>query len=166
MESADEMNRRFPGTRVNYLDANFPFANGFPMIPHLSHNDGRKLDLSFYYVDSKTGLATNGSPSSIGYGISELPRLNEVNTANQCSEKGFWQYSFLMKIVPQSGKKDFVFDSVRTKELVNIFSSKVQIEKIFIEPHLKQRLELTSNKIRFHGCRAVRHDDHVHVQVK
>jgi hypothetical protein len=27
-------------------------------------------------------------------------------------------------------------------------------------------LGLTNNKIRFHGCHAVRHDDHLHVQLK
>ena len=30
----------------------------------------------------------------------------------------------------------------------------------------KTRLLLTSDKIRFHGCQAVRHDDHIHVQLK
>ena len=33
-------------------------------------------------------------------------------------------------------------------------------------PHLKARLGLNSNKVRFHGCHAVRHDDHFHVQLK
>ena len=42
-----------------------------------------------------------------------------------------------------------------------------QIKKIFIEPHLKQRLGLQKeNKIRFHGCGAVRYDDHKHVQLQ
>ena len=31
------------GITINYLDANFPFLNGFPLLPHLSHNDGKKL---------------------------------------------------------------------------------------------------------------------------
>jgi len=70
-----------------------------------------------------------------------------------------------MKIYPQNNKKNFTFDSTKTKELVNLFASKPTIEKIFIEPYLKTRLKLTSNKIRFHGCEAVRHDDHVHVQI-
>ncbi|MFT5619364.1 MAG: hypothetical protein ACI85I_002607, partial [Arenicella sp.] len=38
--------------------------------------------------------------------------------------------------------------------------------KVFIEPHLKTRLGLENySKIRFHGCQAVRHDDHIHVQL-
>jgi hypothetical protein len=39
--------QRFPGTTLQYLDANFPFLNGFPLLPHLSHHDGRKVDLAF-----------------------------------------------------------------------------------------------------------------------
>ena len=38
--------------------------------------------------------------------------------------------------------------------------------KVFIEPHLKDRMKLTNSKIRFHGCGAVRHDDHIHIQLK
>lgn len=39
--------------------------------------------------------------------------------------------------------------------------------KIFIEPHEKQKLSLTSKyKIRIHGCKAIRHDDHIHLEVK
>ena len=68
--------------------------------------------------------------------------------------------------MPQGNKKNFTFDSTVTKELVNYFASKPVIGKIFIEPHLKTRLGLTSDKIRFHGCQAVRHDDHIHVQLK
>lgn len=45
--------KQFIGTVVSYLDANFPFYNGFPLLPHLSHNDGRKLDIAFFYKDKK-----------------------------------------------------------------------------------------------------------------
>jgi hypothetical protein len=63
---AKAMNSKYPGSVVNYLDANFPFYNGFPLIPHLSHNDGKKLDLSFYYK-TKDQKETNLVPSFIGY---------------------------------------------------------------------------------------------------
>ena len=29
------------------LDGGFPFLDGFPLLPRLSHDDGRKLDLAF-----------------------------------------------------------------------------------------------------------------------
>ncbi len=165
-EVANQMNDKFPGTITNYLDANFPFIDKFPLIPHLSHNDGKKLDLSFCYRDTKTGEPTNECPSFIGYGICEEPRPDEKNTADFCADKGYWQYSFLTKVISQDSKQNFTFDSDKTKELVNLFATQPTIGKIFIEPHLKTRLNLPSDKIRFHGCQAVRHDDHIHVQLK
>jgi hypothetical protein len=163
---AQQINSKYPGTVVNYLDAGFPFVNGFPLVPHLSHNDGKKIDLAFFYIDNRTGQRANTAPSIIGYGVSEGPRAGEVNTTSFCTAKGYWQYSFMVKIIPQGNKQYFTFDSARTKELVNSFAAQPAIGRIFIEPHLKTRLGLTSNKIRFHGCQAVRHDDHVHVQLK
>ena len=41
-----------------------------------------------------------------------------------------------------------------------------RIDKIFLEPHLKDRFGLQSPKVRFAGCRAARHDDHLHVQIR
>jgi hypothetical protein len=165
-EVARQMNHQFPGTIVNYLDAGFPFINNFPLVPHLSHDDGKKLDLAFCYIDNRTGQPSNQAPSIVGYGISEQPHANEVSTAAICAGKGYWQYSFMMTIIPQGNKRYFTFDSSRTKKLVNLFAAAPAIGKIFIEPHLKTRLGITSNKIRFHGCQAVRHDDHIHVQLK
>lgn len=162
---AEKMSKDFPGTVVNYLDANFPFMDKFPLLPHLSHHDGKKLDLSFAYTNKESGKITNELPSFIGYGICEEPNGNEVNTASICDEKGYWQYSFLKRIIPQGNRDEFLFDEGRTKRLVNLFASEKAIGKIFIEPHLKTRLGLTSKKIRFHGCQAVRHDDHIHVQL-
>jgi hypothetical protein len=165
-EVAKQMNDKFPGTTINYLDANFPFINEFPLIPHRSHNDGKKLDLSFCYRNAKTGEPTNECPSFIGYGICEEPRPNEINWPESCEKEGHWQYSFMSKVISQDNKQDFTFDSDRTRSLVYLFATQPNIGIIFIEPHLKTRLKLTSDKIRFHGCQAVRHDDHVHVELK
>jgi hypothetical protein len=163
---AEEMNAKFPGTVVNYLDASFPFWNGFPLFPHLSHNDGKKLDLAFCYTDAGTGKATNECPSFIGYGICEEPLPGENNTADFCAGNGYWQYSLMRKVMPQGNKKSYPLDAQKTKLLVNLFAAQQAIGKIFIEPHLKVRWGLTTEKIRFHGCQAVRHDDHIHVQLK
>ncbi len=165
LDVAESMNEKYPGAVVNYLDANFPFFNGFPLMPHLSHKDGKKLDLAFCYQDSETQQPTNRAPSFIGYGICEEPLSGEENTAAFCAEKGYWQYSVLKQVVPQSSKSRFLFDAPRTQTLVQLFAARPAIGKIFIEPHLKSRLHLSSPKIRFHGCRAVRHDDHLHVQL-
>jgi hypothetical protein len=162
---AGEMNNKYPGTVINYLEGNFPFMNGFPLIPHLSHNDGKKLDLAFCYKDKATLTATNITPSPIGYGICEEPTAAEKNTADFCTQHGYWQYSLLKSVMPQSRKNDFMFYSEKTKYLVELFCKDYRVGKIFIEPHLKLRLQLTNSKVRFHGCGAVRHDDHIHVQL-
>jgi hypothetical protein len=163
---ANKMNEIYPGTTINYLDANFPFINNFPLFPHVSHNDGRKLDLSFCYTNSKTGKPTNDCPSFIGYGIGVEPKKGEINMGCICYEKGYWEYSLLSKIVSQKNKLNYNFDEDKTKNLVNLFVANKAIGKIFIEPHLKTRLNLFSNKVKFHGCKSVRHDDHIHVQLK
>lgn len=47
-DTAAEMDRRYPGTVTNVLDAGFPFLDDFPLLPHLSHDDGAKVDIAFY----------------------------------------------------------------------------------------------------------------------
>jgi hypothetical protein len=157
------MNKKCPGTEVLYLDANFPFINKFPLLPHLSHNDGRKLDLAFCYLDKKTGREVNDSPSWLGYGVCEEPENGEYNAALFCDSKGYWQYSFLKKFIP--GESSYSFDKKRTRILLQLLVDDKRIGRIFLEPHLKERLNLSSSKIGFHGCQAVRHDDHIHVQL-
>ena len=71
---AEDLKHKYPGATLSYLDANFPFIEKFPLFPHRSHNDGRKLDLSFQYNESGTGRITNDIPSPIGYGICEEPQ--------------------------------------------------------------------------------------------
>lgn len=164
---ADRMQEEHPGTIVAYLDANFPFFNGFPLVPHLSHNDGEKLDLAFFYTDSETGEQLNNrAPSFIGYGVHESPRPGEENTPDVCAGHGYWQYGLLERFIPQGDKEDFKLDEERTKALVMLFARNNAIGKVFIEPHLKSRLGLNHERVRFHGCHAVRHDDHIHVQLK
>lgn len=65
-EAADAVAKRYPGTVTQVLDANFPFFDGFPLLPHLSHDDGTKLDLAFYYQDAK-GYLPGATKSPIGY---------------------------------------------------------------------------------------------------
>lgn len=163
--AADYMANKYPTTKTYYLDANFPFFNGYRLWPHLSHNDGKKLDLAYYYTN-KAGAFQFGSPSFIGYGVSIDPLPGETNQPAKCKQSGYWQYGLMSGIVSQGKKKDYIFDSERSRELLDYFAQNKRIEKIFIEPHLKQRLHLTDTKFRLHGCKTVRHDDHIHIQVK
>lgn len=161
---AINMQKQYPGTVVNYLDSSFPIDWKLPMIPHLSHGDGRKLDVAFHYINKSDGTLSSATPSFSGYGVFEGPREGEVNQQFLCTQKGFWQYDFMPG--SENDHEIFLFDEQRTKSLTNYFANDPSIEKIFIEPHLETRLGLTNSKIRFQGCHAARHDDHIHVQVK
>ncbi len=166
-EVAEKMNDKNPGTIVAYLDANFPFINGFPLLPHLSHNDGRKLDIALFYTDAESHEPINrDAPSFIGYGVYEEPKQGESDWPSKCSKRGHSQYSIIGFFIPQWNKDDMPFDQKRTSAFIKLLTKHKSVEKIFIEPHLKQRMHLSSGKIRFHGCQAVRHDDHIHFQVR
>lgn len=150
------------GLKITYLDANFPFFKGFPLLPHLSHNDGKKIDISFMYVDEK-GQSTNDKPSRSGYGA-YVKKYSQ--SSKNCLNQGFWQYDF-PKYLTFGANDDLEFDEKRTQGLIQSLLSKSQTQSIFIEPYLKQQLRLSkAYRIRFHGCRAVRHDDHIHLQIK
>lgn len=147
---------------ITYLDANFPFINGFPLLPHLSHNDGKKVDLTFMYLD-ETGQPTDKKPSISGYGVFSNSDAN--TTSKTCIKKGYWQYDY-PKYLTFGTINDLALDNKITKTLIRHLISHPQTQKVFIEPHLKQSLGLSNEtKIRFHGCRAVRHDDHIHLQI-
>lgn len=161
---AEQLATEFPGTTLQYLDAGFPFGDGFPLLPHLSHDDGRKVDLSFHYRNLADGPPTDDLPSWIGYGVCEDPRPGDRDRAADCRAAGHWQHDLLSRIVPQGAKKRLSLDVARTRRMIALFSTQPFVRKIFIEPHLVSRMNLDSKKIRFHGCQAVRHDDHVHVE--
>ncbi len=58
-------------------------------------------------------------------------------------------------------------DASRTRDLVRRLALDPVTERVFLEPHLRTRWGLDGlPAIAFHGCHAVRHDDHVHVQVR
>ena len=162
---ASEFEKQNSGIKMIYLDANFPFINKFPLLPHLSHNDGKKIDISFIYED-KNGQLTNKKPSVSGYGSFENPTKKEYNQISICKNSGYWQYDFSKYLTFGKTNKNIKFSGKGTRELVNLIVKQNEIGKLFIEPHLKNRLNLSSSKIRFHGCRAVRHDDHIHFQLK
>jgi hypothetical protein len=152
---------------MRYLDACFPFWDGFPLLPHQTHNDGKKLDIAFYYTQAIDNQPISDSPSWLGYGVCEEPKAGEENRPEFCSDKGEWQYNFMQRhIIPQHRKSDFRFDAKKTTEMVRLFATDSHVRIILIEPHLKARLGFQTNtKIRIPPCDAVRHDDHIHVVV-
>ncbi|WP_255554266.1 hypothetical protein [Mesonia aestuariivivens] len=150
---------------IHYLDANFPFIDKFPLLPHLSHNDGKKIDLSLIY-ESENGKISNEQKSVSGYGSFVEPRNNEFNQIEKCLNSGYFQYDYPKYLTLGKINPELNFSENGTKKLIESILVQSNIGKIFIEPHLKNRLKLKNNKIRYHGCRAVRHDDHIHIQLK
>lgn len=154
-----------PLVKMRYLDANFPLIDGFPLLPHLSHSDGKKIDLSLVY-ENERGEIIDASKSVSGYGVFEGPRQGELNQNRACLTAGFSFYDYPKYMTLGSINSTLRFSENGTKALMDALTQYDEMEKVFLEPHLTERLRLKSKKIRFHGCHSVRHDDHIHVQVR
>lgn len=162
-----QMQAQYPGAMVWYLDANFPFINGYPLEPHYSHKDGKKVDIAFYWKDKITGNLVSGTPSPIGYGACAEPLPGEYDYAADCESKGYWYISLDKTLAePFFDKAKFSFGAEMTRELARLLAGHPSVGKILIQPHLEKRLGLEHyDKFRQQGCKAARHDDHFHVQI-
>lgn len=164
---ADHVDKKFPGTTTLALDANFPFWDGFPLIPHFSQDDGRKLDIAFYYKDSSGAFRDRATRSPIGYFAFEQPAPSDSQPCEGTRQvlTSRWNLDWLQPFF-----SDYQIEERRTAYAMQRLSTKgvqeFSVEKVFIEPHLKERLGVASSIIRFQGCRAARHDDHIHIQIK
>ena len=166
-ELLNKTSKSLKGTdiEIHYLDANFPFINKFPLLPHLSHNDGKKIDISLIY-ETENGIIKNGQKSVSGYGVFENPKSNEFDQIKKCLKNGYFQYDYPKYVTFGKLNRDYAFSEKGTKKLINSILKNKSLGKLFIEPHLKNRMNLKDSRIRYHGCRAVRHDDHIHIQLK
>ncbi|NOU59079.1 hypothetical protein ELS83_04545 [Marinifilum sp. JC070] len=159
-----QLHKEHPEIEARYLDACFPFWDGFPLFPHLSHNDGCKIDFSLVYENGK-GQIINQSKSISGYGVFEDARKGEVDQCKLCQEQGYFQYDYPKYLTFGRINQELKFSEKGTKVLIDAILAQASMTKMFIEPHLKQRLKISDERVRFHGCRSVRHDDHIHVQI-
>ena len=152
---ATTMERDFPNTTTRILDANFPFVSGFPWLPHLSHDDGRKVDLAFYY-EGDNGYLPGATRSPVGYfayedGVTDCLKNTVTLRWDMAWLQGLWA--------------DLQPEPMRMRAALQWLGNDDRVGKVFIEPHLKVRFEAQITKIRFQGCRAARHDDHIHIQL-
>ena len=154
---AAEMAARYPGTVTLTLDGGFPFLDGFPLLPHLWHADGRKLDLAFYYTDAEGAYLPGKTRSPVGYFAFEDGPSDCVASFPTLR----WDLAWLQPLYP-----DRRLEPARTGAAIAWFVADPRVRRIFVEPHLARRLGLSDDKIRFQGCRAARHDDHLHVELK
>lgn len=156
IDTAEAVDKAFPGTQTLVLDANFPFLDGFPLLPHLSHDDGEKVDLAFYYRDA-SGYLPGRTRSPVGYFAFE-------DGPTQCPEALLslrWDFAALQPLWP-----DLAPEPERLRFVVGQLVGNERVGRIFLEPHLVERFALADPKIRFHGCRAARHDDHLHFDLR
>ncbi|MEM6423186.1 MAG: hypothetical protein AAF698_11375 [Pseudomonadota bacterium] len=150
------MAERHPGTVTLVLDASFPFLDGFPLLPHLSHDDGDKADLAFWYRDGE-GYLRGATRSPIGYFAFE-------DGPTDCPSRWptlRWDLAWLQPLWPA-----LALDETRLRDAMNWLAADPRTGRIFLEPHLTARLGLSDRKIRFQGCRAARHDDHIHLELR
>lgn len=165
VDVSNKINTKYANLEIQYLDANFPLFKYFPLLPHKSHNDGRRLDICFLYK-TKTGEKINAAPGVLGYGHCEQPKKGEVNYPERCRKKGYRIYSMLFYLTKYFRTDAYSFDMEANRFLLQEITKQRKVRKVFIEPHLKTRLKLgQEDKIRFHGCGAVRHDDHIHLEL-
>jgi len=160
VRSARELNKAHPGSVVQYLDAGFPFVEGFPLLPHLSHDDGRKIDFTYCYRLQKRPERYTSSPSPIGYWIYEAPKSGEAAPYADRDCLLRWDFGWI-----QGLNRHREFDPVRTRTFLRILLAQPETERILLELHLQNRLGLADSKLRFQQCQAARHDDHIHYQV-
>jgi hypothetical protein len=154
VEAAQALVKAHPGSVVLFMDASG--ADGKrPFAPHLSHGDGREVDVAVFYR-RPDGWPLDAPPTFSGYGAQEPPRpgdplpckgIKRVNDHGDAPASRPWR-----------------LDEARTRNLIEILIQDPRVKRIFIEPHLKRRFGLEKEtKIRFAGCWAARHDDHLHV---
>lgn len=150
----------FPGSKLTTLEGGFPFISGFPLIPHLSHHDGRKVDLAYFYRTAPGGTPiAHGSPSWLGYFIFEQPKAGERIS---CSRPGMLRWNFYWL---QPNPPAWEIDEQRTAWMVRWLKERGSVTRILIEPYLAERMGVDGGKVRFQGCNAARHDDHLHIAV-
>ena len=152
---AAHMEAQFPGTVTLTLDGSFPLFDGVPLLPHLSHDDGKKLDLAYYYAGPK-GYEPGLTRSPLGYFAFEAGPTD-------CPKRSLtlrWDMDWLQGLWP-----DRRLEPSRTAEALRFLAQDPRLGRIFVEPHLRTRLGVDGPGFGFQGCRAARHDDHIHIQL-
>lgn len=161
---AQAMDKRNPGQVTYYLDANFPFGFDLPMLPHLTHRAGTTVDLAYaYQIESEGSWLPAEPPSPIGYWKYEAPGIEESQPCSSVESPLRWDMPWLQSWFPEA-----VMDEDRTHAMIAWLLNDMEsapTRRILLETHLTIRLSLTDPRVRFQGCEAARHDDHLHLEI-
>lgn len=153
---AARMARQYPNAVVLYMEASWP-SGVRPMPPHLSHGDGREIDVALFY-ETLDGQPLPRPPNASGYGAFEPRRENDADPCAGRVRPG-------NNNDPPADRRWRV-DMVRTRALIRALLDDPRVRRLLLEPHMKERLGFANERrIRFAGCRALRHDSHVHVDL-
>jgi hypothetical protein len=151
-----------PGLVVRYLDAGFPFPWP-PLLPHLSHGDGQRVDLSLHW--SRDGQPVGGARSPIGYlGYAEEGGERPECAGVQQVVAGVpvdlrWDVAWLQPLLPARD-----LDVGRTRAMLRGMAGQPHVCSVLLEPTLHSLL--AAPKLAANGCGVARHDDHVHVTTR
>lgn len=145
-----------PGAVVRYMEASWPRAKR-PMPPHVSHGNGRQVDLAIFYEDASGRLRP--PPTATGYNAFEPPRREADRVCRGVA-------GHHAQPDPPASRRWRLAEAT-TATLIRRLSADPSVRRIFVEPHLKARLGFADDpKVRFAGCNVARHDDHLHVDFR
>ena len=161
-EAVQRFGTQHPDVVVRYLDAGFAFPT-IPLLPHLSHRDGQRIDVAFLF--SKDGAYIDKTPSPIGYWgyAQESPPRPECAGIQQqwgpISLSLRWDFEALQAYWP-----DLTLDIDKNRALFHAFVKDPRVCSILLEPGLHP--VLSAPKLRKNGCGVARHDDHFHLTIR
>lgn len=128
------------------------------MPPHLSHGDGREIDVALFY-ETLDGAPLPRPPTSSGYYAFEPRRLADPDPCVGRRRPG--------NNTDPPAARAWRLDEERTRTLIRALLDDTRVRRLLLEPHLKRRLGFANeDRIRFPGCNTLRHDGHIHVDVR
>jgi hypothetical protein len=156
-DAAAKVAAEHPGAVVHYMEASWPSAQR-PMPPHLSHGDGRQIDVALFY-ETSAGEDLPRPPTPSGYYAFEPMRAGEIDPCAGVKRPG--------NNNSPPDDRNWRLDEERTRTLITVLLADNRVRRLLLEPHLKARLGFAKEaRIRFPGCNTLRHDGHVHVDVR
>lgn len=160
--------------RRAYPDMTFPVLDAGPMYSgmggrYTSRNwrkRGWSVDLAYFYQDAAGKYVPHETPSPIGFWGFQAPPAGSKPVCADDAVSSFlrWDMAWFQAYVRQ----DLTLDERRTAAMLRWLTQRGRqfgVKEVLIEPHMAKRLGVTSPLIRFQGCLAARHDDHIHVEV-
>ncbi len=103
-------------------------------------------------------------PSPLGYWVYAGPRVGEAQPCRGERATLRWDFDWVQPLFA-SVQTDRAQTAVLLDGLLRHGPPR-GLRKILFEPHLRDRLGVDSALVRFQGCRAARHDDHLHLSFR